>query len=81
MNAKINIFRTVKLLEAKKGRPYSAQDIAKATGLHRHTVSSMLEGREDKTLSKVLSFFAREGMPVAIGDLFVITDDNPDNPT
>lgn len=72
MNAKINIFKSVKLLEAKKGKTYTAQDIAKASGLHRHTVAAMIEGREDKTLSKILAFFEREGMPVAIGDLFVV---------
>jgi AraC-like DNA-binding protein len=77
MIAKLNIFKAVRRLEAETGKHYTIQDIAREAGMHRHTVASLLDGREDKTLGKVLAFFADEGMPVTINDLFTVTDDSP----
>lgn len=72
MIAELNIFKALKQLESHKGKSYSVQDIAAISGLHRHTVSAMLEGREDKTLSKILAFFTAEGMPVQVADVFTL---------
>ena len=74
MIAKLSIFKAVRRLEAETGKRYNIQDIAQETGMHRHTVAALLDGREDKTLGKVLAFFAAEGMPITVGDLFTVEE-------
>ncbi len=74
MQAALKIFDTVNQLEKQNGRRYTESQIAKATGLHRHTIAAVMKGKPDKTLSKLLAFFAAEGMPITVGDLFTVTD-------
>lgn len=73
--SQLNIFRVIKRLEALNGRTYTDQQIATATGLHRHTISTMRKGKAEPTLDKLLEFFRREGMPITVADLFVVEDD------
>ena len=74
MQASLKIFDAINKLEKHNERRYTESQIAKATGLHRHTIASVMRGKQDKTLSKLLAFFAAEGMPIAVGDLFTVTD-------
>lgn len=74
MQASLKIFDAVNQLEKHNGRRYSESEIAAATKLHRHTIAAVMKGKHDKTLSKLLAFFASEGMPITVGDLFTITD-------
>ena len=74
--SQLNIFRVIKRLEAINGRTYTDQQIATATGLHRHTISTMRKGKAEPTLDKLLEFFRREGMPITVADLFVVEDDS-----
>lgn len=74
VSIKLNIHKSLKLLEAKNGRDYTIKDIAEKSTLHRHTVSSLLEGRDDPTVRKVLQFFESEGMPITPNDLFIVQD-------
>jgi hypothetical protein len=74
MQASLKIFDAVNRLEKRNGRRYSESEIAAATGLHRHTIAAVMKGKQDKTLSKLLAFFASEGMPITVADLFTVTD-------
>mgnify|MGYP000609011282 CR=1 FL=1 len=74
MQATLKIFDAVNQLEKHSGKRYTETQIAKATGLHRHTVAAAMRGKPDKTLTKLMAFFAAEGMPVQVGDLFTVTD-------
>lgn len=73
MQASLKIFDAVNQLEKRNGRRYTESEIATATGLHRHTVAAAMKGKPDKTLSKLLTFFESEGMPVTVNDLFTTT--------
>ncbi|HXH29879.1 MAG TPA: hypothetical protein VNJ01_03635 [Bacteriovoracaceae bacterium] len=70
---KLNIYQAINRLEGENQRRYSDNEIARLTGLHRHTVALIRKGRDDKLLAGLLNFFASEGMPVTIADLFSVT--------
>lgn len=76
MQASLKIFDAINKLEKHNERRYTESQIAKATGLHRHTVAAAMKGKPDKTLSKLLAFFKSEGLDIAVGDLFTVTDDS-----
>jgi hypothetical protein len=67
----VSIFDAVNRLEKQNGRRYTESQIAKATGLHRHTIATLMRGKPDRVIVKLLHFFASEGMPVTVKDLFV----------
>lgn len=75
---KLNVFRLVKLLEAQTGKPYSNTVVAGKADLSRVTVNSLVAGTTNRidlaTIDKLLDFFAAEGMPVTVGDLFTVTE-------
>lgn len=75
MQASLKIFDAVNQLEKRNGRRYSEAEIAAATKLHRHTIAAVMKGKPDKTLSKLLTFFAAEGMPIQVGELFTVADE------
>lgn len=72
MQASLKIFDAVNKLESHTGRRYTESEIAKATGLHRHTVAAAMRGKPDKTLSKLLAFFRAEGLDITVADLFTV---------
>ena len=74
----LNIFDAINRLEAKNKRQYSDAEIAKLTGLHRHTINVMRKGKAEPTLDKLMTFFASEGMPITPNDIFTVKriDDN-----
>lgn len=67
-------------LEAQKGRRYSYMDIAKVMNDDRQKVRYQLSQpiSEIKTImiDKWLTFFAAEGMPISVSDLFTVTEIN-----
>ena len=71
MQVELKIFDAVNQLEKRNGRRYTESQIAQATGLHRHTIASLMRGKPDRVIAKILAFFESEGAPVAINDLFV----------
>jgi hypothetical protein len=77
IKVEFNLKQLVRQLEAKNGRDYEIQQIAKACNLSRFTVAGIANNSNVRielgTLAKLLKFFAAEGMPVAIGDLFTVT--------
>ncbi len=73
MQASLKIFNAVNQLEKHSGRRWSESEIATATGLHRHTIAALMKGKPDRTLSALLDFFAAEGMPITVADLFTVT--------
>lgn len=69
----LNIYHLINRLEAIKGRRISDNEIATALGVHRHTVTKIRKGRPEPSLAKLLDYFAAEGMPVTVDQLFTVT--------
>ena len=82
MEITVNVMAKVNELEQLHHRRYTYTDIADATGLSRHTVRKWLTGEvkaiDLESLGKLLDFFAAEGMPVTIAELFTVTPVTPD---
>lgn len=78
-NTKFNLKQLIRQLELKHDRDYDYQDIAKAAGLSRFTVSSIANNNsvkiELRTINRLLDFFVSQGLDVTIADLFVVTTD------
>lgn len=76
-NTKFNLKQLIRQLESKNNRDYEYQQIAQTCGLSRFTVASIANNGsvriELRTIDKLLDFFAAEGMPITISDLFTIT--------
>lgn len=77
-----NYFQKLLDLQAKKHRVYSWQDIGTALGMSRQAAQHLfMSPTSDKgfikysTLGALLAFFAAEGMPVTVGDLFIVSSD------
>ena len=69
-----NLFRQIAALEAKTGKPYPLQVVAAKAGVHRHTIETLVAGKAQgihfSTLGALVDFFASEGMPLDLNDLF-----------
>ena len=72
----LSIYNAINALERVNRRRYTDNEIAKATGLHRHTVAGLRKGKPEDTITRLLDFFVAEGMPIAISDLFTIASDS-----
>lgn len=70
----LNIYDVINKLEGQNKRRYTDNQIAKATGLHRHTIRVMRAGKHEPTFEKLLNFFAAEGMSITPNDIFKITN-------
>lgn len=74
-----NLHKPLSQLEQMKNRRYSFNEIALATGLTRQGVRRLLKEPSDRidvnTIAKLLSFFATEGMPITVSDLFTVTQE------
>lgn len=69
-----NLHRPLSELEQRRKQRYSYADIADKSGMTRQGVRRLLKEetlviRVD-TLSALLDFFAAEGMPITVSDLF-----------
>ena len=80
MSIKFTVFSQVKDYEKKIGRSISVSELAKRVGVDSRTMSAAMGGdmvRVDLTvLGKFIAFFHSVGMPIAVGDLFTVTDDS-----
>ena len=66
-------------LEEKQGKRYSWAHIGRKMGLTRQAAQALFTGESSDdsfakygTIAKLLDFFAAEGMPVTIADLFTV---------
>lgn len=73
----INLLSALHRLEERRARRYTYNDIATIADMQRQTVRHLLKSPPKRidtdTLGKLLDFFASEGMPVTINDLFTVT--------
>lgn len=77
---KLNVFALLKDLEKQAGHNLYMTDVSAKSGITRPTWDKILKGESDRiefrTLAKLLDFFAAEGMPVGVGDLFSVSVDD-----
>ncbi len=75
---RFNLTRLRRQLEELTGREYSWSEIARRTGLHRHTIERIAANQTSQvrldTLERLLAFFHAEGMAVTLNDLFTDVD-------
>lgn len=68
-------------LQAQNNQRYSYRQISETTGLKRQTVERIARNESYQDLLGILAvlldFFAAEGMPITIDDLFTVEDVNP----
>ena len=73
---KFNLFALRARLEEKSGRSYSWVEIADSVDAHRNTLQNLAANRtgtiDTKVVAKLLDFFAAEGVPITIADLFTV---------
>jgi hypothetical protein len=76
ITVEFNLITPLSELQKKNHRVYTYADIANVSGLTRQGVRRLLtQGTkqvEVDTLGKLLDFFASEGMPVTLNDLFTV---------
>lgn len=81
MALKHNLFTLKRQLEIKKGKEYSWLQIAEATQVHPNTLHNIAANKTRRVdldiADKLLTFFAAEGMPVTVADLFVVESEPP----
>lgn len=74
---KFDLITPLSELQKKNHRIYSNTDIAEIADLTRQGVRRLLTEDSKQielgTLGKLLDFFASEGMPVTLNDLFTVT--------
>lgn len=80
---KYNLFMLKRQLEMHKGKSYSWQEISHTTGVHFNTLHN-IENNKTRRLdldivAKLLDFFAAEGMPVSVDDLFLVSNEPPED--
>jgi hypothetical protein len=73
----IDLPRLLNRLRIEKGKSYTQAELAQRWNLSRQSVNKYLsykaKGAELQTFGKLLDFFAAEGMPVTVADLFTVT--------
>lgn len=76
----LNLLGALHRLEDRMARRYTYSDIAHIADLNRQGVRHLLKNPpkriDTETLGKLLDFFAAEGMPVSIDELFTVIDGN-----
>ena len=81
IEVRFNLHAPLARLEAHQDRRYSYAEIAAASGISRQGVRRLLKEPtlqiDVGTLSKLLTFFASQGMPITVSDLFTVTSDGP----
>lgn len=80
-HTKFNLKQLLRQLSIQNDRDYEIQQVAEASGLSRFTVASIMSNSSNRvelrTLDRLQDFFASEGMPITIDQLFTVTTDNP----
>lgn len=81
---KFNLHKPLSQLEQKKNRRYNYAEIADVCGLTRQGVRRLLKEGSDtlrvSTLSALVEFFDKQGMPITVNDLFVDEEDGQPSP-
>lgn len=76
-----NLFTLKRQLEIAKRREYTWVQIAAATDVHPNTLHNIATNKTRRVdldiVEKLLAFFAAEGMPVTINDLFTTNHQEP----
>lgn len=74
---KYNLFALKRQLEVKNTRPYTWKEIANAVNAHPNTLQNIAGNKtarvDTHVMAGLLDFFAAEGMPITVADLFVIS--------
>ena len=77
-----NLFDTIRRLEMMKGETVSNTYVAEQSGLSRFTIQKIVNNESERvdlpTIAKLLDFFAAEGMPVTVAELFTVTPVTPE---
>lgn len=82
-DAKIFLLPLIAELQKRTGKRLDDAAYAKRIGISRQAFKVLMDGETtsvaNATINKLLDFFAAEGMPVGVGDLFtvVVTNDQP----
>lgn len=68
-------------LEAIKGKRYNNSDIARVMGVKdrqrvQYQLNTRVEAVKSRTLGLWLDFFAAEGMPVSVNDLYTVVSES-----
>ena len=76
-----NFYNCLNELQRQKQRNYSWAEVGRSMGISRQATLNLFtnEATDDSfikygTLASLLSFFAAEGMPITISDLFVVSE-------
>ncbi len=74
---KYNLFALKRQLEVKSNRPYTWKEIAGAVNAHPNTLQNIAGNKtarvDTHVMAGLLDFFAAQGMPITVADLFVIS--------
>lgn len=77
LDVRFNVLAPLGKLEERRGRRYDYHEIADIGQLSRQTVRNILRKPPEqvnvKTIAGFLIFFAHEGMPITVSDLFTVT--------
>ena len=80
-----NLFSVINRLEAHKGETVTNTYVAEQSGLSRFTIQKIVNNDSERvdlsTLAALIDFFAAEGMPVTVAELFTVTPVTPDTTT
>ena len=72
-----NVDQLLRQLSAKNKKDYDKVTVASLSGISRNTITSITNRDSTRidltTIDKLLDFFASQGMPVTISDLFTVT--------
>ncbi len=79
INVSPNFFQCLMKLQEKRHKVYSWQDIGSALGMSRQAAQHLFLSEPSdngfikySTMSALLDFFAAEGMPITVADLFTV---------
>jgi hypothetical protein len=78
-SVRLNIYSLIKDLEKHISSDLYWTDVAVKSGITRQTWDRLRNNQataiELRTMGKLLDFFAGEGMPITLAELFTVTDD------
>jgi len=74
-----NLFNLKRELEIKTQEEYTWQRIADISEIHKNTIYNLANNRTQRVdlnvMARLLDFFASQGLPIGINDLFIVTDE------
>lgn len=77
ITVELNFKRKLLDLEMLTNRRWKYTEIADSSDLSRQTITKLFDGHANaidlKTLGKLLTFFEAHGMPLQVGDLFIVS--------